>query len=117
IYDSNALRLKGANELLKAEIPSFTDFDEMLKKAKPDAVLIASRDSTHAENIIRTMEAGKRAISEKPLCVDGKQCRDILAAAQKYRPKGADCFVTHNMRYGPSIIELKKVLESGAIGE
>lgn len=117
IFDSNELRLKAANEILGAKLPVYTDFQEMLKKVNPDAVIITTRDSTHNDFIIQTVEAKKRAISEKPLCVDGKQCRNILSAVQKNRKKGGQCYVTHNMRYGPPILEMKKLLKAGAIGQ
>src|SRR5579862_5593193 len=117
VFDHNELRAKAANEILGGKLPVFTDFQQMLKKTDPDAVLITTRDSTHNDYIIQTVEANKRAISEKPLCTDGKQCRNILTAVNKYRRKGGHCFVTHNMRYSPSILEMKKGLESGAIGE
>jgi predicted dehydrogenase len=117
IVDTNPLRLKGFNEVNKTNLPAFTDFQEMLRKVNPDGVIITSRDSIHADHIIQTLEAGKRAISEKPICVDGKQCRDILASAQKNKAKGGVCYVTHNMRYGPGIGEVKRLLKSGAIGQ
>ncbi|MBI3828772.1 MAG: Gfo/Idh/MocA family oxidoreductase [Planctomycetes bacterium] len=117
LFDHNPERIAAANDLLGAKLPGFTDFKEMLRAANPDAVIISTRDSTHAEYIIKTLEAGKRAISEKPLCVDGKQAREILAAAKKAKRKGAVCYVTHNMRYGPAISEFKRQLEAGVIGD
>ncbi|HYF47825.1 MAG TPA: Gfo/Idh/MocA family oxidoreductase [Planctomycetota bacterium] len=118
LFDHNEVRLKNAAQMCgAAELPLYTDYQKMLKEVNPDAVIITTRDSTHADYIVQTLAAGKRAISEKPLCVDGQQCRDILAAAKKYAKKGADCFVTHNMRYGPSITEMKRQIQNGAIGE
>lgn len=117
LFDHNPDRIKAANDLLGTKLPGYTDFDEMLRVARPDAVIIATRDSTHAQYIVQTLEAGKRAISEKPVCVDGKQAREILAAAKKARRKGAVCYVTHNMRYGTAISEMKRQLDSGLIGE
>ena len=116
-FDQNLLRMQAGNELLGSQLPCYTDFDKMLKEANPDAVLIATQDSTHAEYIIRTLSAGKRAISEKPVCTDAKQAREVLAAAQAARKNGAQCWVTHNMRYGADITTCKKVIESGVIGE
>lgn len=117
LQDHNELRLRAANELLGTKLPVYTDFQEMLKQAQPDVVIVASRDCTHADLIIQTLAAGKRALSEKPLCVDAQQCRDILAAQKKYAKKGAACFVTHNVRYAPAIVELKKLLGNGTIGD
>jgi predicted dehydrogenase len=117
LFDHNPVRLKAYQDMLNKPVPIYTDFQDMLKKANPDAVIITTRDSTHSDFIQQTLAAGKRAISEKPLCVNGQQCRDILNAAEKHKSKGAKCYVTHNMRYGPAILELKRQLSSGAIGK
>ena len=114
--DCNPLRMQAANGLLGSRLPCYTDFARMLRELKPDAVIVTSRDRTHAQYIIAALAAGKRVISEKPLCVDAKQARAILAAAQKAKRRGAACWVTHNMRYGPTITEMKRLLDAGTIG-
>ena len=117
LLDHNPLRLRAANELLGCALPGYTDFGRMLRELAPDAVIVATRDSTHARYIIAALAAGKRAISEKPLCVDAAQARAILAAARKARRRGGSCWVTHNMRYGPDLTECKRLLDAGVIGE
>jgi len=117
LFDVNPLRMRAANEILGADLPAFTDFDEMLRKAQPDCVVIASRDCTHAGLVVQALAAGKRALSEKPLCVTARQCREILAAKKKFARKGGECFVTHNCRYGPAVTELRRLLKEGVIGE
>ncbi len=117
LFDHNPLRLKAANELLGTQLPVYTNFQKMLSEVNPDAVIITTRDDTHAQYIIKTLKAGKRAVSEKPLCVTGKQCRDIYKAERENRRRGARCLVTHNMRYGPAMLKLKELMKDGAIGE
>lgn len=129
LVDINPERMEAAKEILDRpdqargqrggrgrKLPCYTDFQKMLREVDPDGVVITTRDSTHAEYIVKTLAAGKRAISEKPLCTDAAQCRAILAAAKKYRRSGARCFVTHNMRYGGPETEMKRLLKAGAIG-
>ncbi len=117
LFDHNPLRLAAARELLEADLPVYADFSKMLRECQPDAVVVASKDCTHAQYIEQTLAAGKRAISEKPLCVNGEQCRRILSAARRYKRSGGECFVTHNMRYGPSISQFKRLLDQGAVGQ
>jgi predicted dehydrogenase len=62
LFDSNTTRLEFARKDLGRDIPTFTDFDRMLREANPDAVVIATKDSTHAEFMVKTLAAGKRAI-------------------------------------------------------
>ena len=113
LFDSNPRRLEYACKALERDIPTFTDFDEMLAKANPDAVVIATKDSTHAEFMVKSLEANKRSISEKPLCVSAGQCRDIWAAAQASSAEGV---VTHNMRYSPLASQMKQRVVDGQIG-
>jgi len=113
LFDSNSKRLEYAREALERDIPAFTDFDEMLAKANPDAVVIATKDSTHAEFMVKSLKADKRSISEKPLCVSAQQCRDIWAAAEVSSAEG---IVTHNMRYGPLASQMKQRVVDGQIG-
>jgi len=113
LFDSNTRRLEFACEDLGMAIPTFTDFDEMLATADPDAVIVCTKDSTHAEFMVKSLAAGKRSISEKPLCVNGEQCRAIWAAAQESSAEGV---VTHNMRYGPLSSEMKRRVKDGQIG-
>ena len=115
-FDHNKLRVQAANELLGCHLPGYTNFDRMLIELDPDGVIIASRDDTHARYIIAALEAGKRVISEKPLCVNARQARDILAAAKRAKARGGSCWVTHNMRYMPEISECKRQLDAGVIG-
>ena len=115
-FDHNLPRMEATNQILGCRLPCYTDYQKMLRELNPDAVVVTTRDSTHAQYIIGALEAGKRVLSEKPLCVDAAQARAILAAAKKARRKGGNCWVTHNMRYGPSITEVKRLLDGGTIG-
>jgi len=114
LCDANPLRAAAAARELDAEVPTFTDFDEMMAKVDPDAVIVATRDCTHAEYVVAALRAGKRAVSEKPLCTTAEQCRQILAAEAE-APE--TCRVTHNCRYGSAEATIHKLLESGRLGE
>ena len=113
LLDSNPRRLEYARQSLGLELLTFTDFDEMLTRAEPDAVIVATKDSTHAEFMVKSLQAGRRAICEKPLCVSAEQCRDIWSAAQESPAQG---IVTHNMRYGPLASEMKRRVMEGQVG-
>ena len=114
LCDSNPIRLKNAAAELPREIAGFADFDEMMSKLDPDAAIVATRDCTHAEYVVAALRAGKRAISEKPLCTTAAQCREILAAAAE---GDGVCLVTHNARYGAATAAIRAILQSGRIGE
>jgi predicted dehydrogenase len=113
LCDVNLLRAEATAAELPCDVPTFTDFDEMLRETKPDAVVVATRDAAHAGYVVRALDAGLRVISEKPLCTTAEQCRDILAAAKQ---SPGLCRVTHNARYGAADSLIRKLLRSGRIG-
>ena len=114
LCDTNPLRLAAAAAELPAAVPTFTDFGRMMREIDPDGVIVAGRDCTHAEYVIAAVRAGKRAISEKPLCTTAEQCRRILAAVAE---SDGSCLVTHNCRYGAAEEAIREVIRSGRIGE
>ena len=67
----------------KLGVAAFADFDEMLRQAKPDCVIVASTDYSHAEYVIRALDAGCEVFCEKPMCINAAQCRAILEAERR----------------------------------
>jgi len=114
ICDTNPVRLNACNAYLEASVPAFTDFDDMLEKAQPDAVIVTSPDYTHHDFIIRTLEAGCDAISEKPMTIDAQKCRAILEAEKR---TGKRVIVAFNYRYSPQHQQIKRMISGGEIGD
>ncbi len=120
VCDVNVGRLKLAQENArragKAEPPAFeaTDFDKMIAQTKPDTVIVTTVDGFHHQYIIRAMELGCDAITEKPMTTNAEKCRQILEAKKK---TGKNLTVTFNYRYSPPRTQVKDLLMSGTIGE
>ena len=113
VCDSNPIRMANAVADLPRPVAQFTDFDEMLRAADPDAVVVTTRDAAHAGYVVRALRAGKRAISEKPLCTTAAQCREILSAVDE---TGGTCLTTHNARYGAATRLIRDIIRSGRLG-
>src|SRR5579871_6297037 len=45
-------------------------FEAMLQTVRPDTVIVTSPDYTHADYIVRALEAGCDVLTEKPLTID-----------------------------------------------
>src|SRR4051812_36728730 len=80
--DVSQTRMDWHNARLKKKfdhpaVPTFAAerFEAMVKETKPDVVIVTSMDSTHHDYIIRAMELGCDAISEKPMTVDAPKAR------------------------------------------
>ncbi len=112
VYDTNSVR---ANGLARAcDVPAFDDFDTMLRETRPDCAIVATVDRYHHDYIIRALEAGCDAITEKPMTIDAEKCRAILAAEQR---TGRQVRVIFNLRLMPYATRVKELLRAGTIGK
>jgi predicted dehydrogenase len=113
LCDINPLRVEVAKRQMGATCPTFTNFDEMLTKAKPDLLMVTTVDAFHSEYLVRAMERGVDVMTEKPMVIDEAQCRAVLEAEKK---TGRKVVVTHNYRYAPKHQKIKELLMGGEIG-
>jgi predicted dehydrogenase len=114
LCDINAKRVVVAKEMAGSAAPTFVDFDTMIERTKPDAVLVTTIDSTHYMYIIRAMQLGVDVITEKPLCTDEQQCQAVLEAEKRY---GRKLTVAFNARHYPQAKKVKQLLLEKAIGD
>lgn len=114
LCDINPGRVAYAKNQMKVACPVYTDFDKMLREAKPDTLIVTTTDSTHHEFIIKGLEAGLRVISEKPMTTDAEKCEAIFEAEKR---TGNKVIVTFNMRYTPYVEEIWELLRNGEIGD
>jgi predicted dehydrogenase len=91
---------------------SWTDVFKLPKFA--DAVIISTPDNLHYEPCMKALEVGYDVLIEKPVSPTEEECQKILA---KSKETGRLVAVCHVLRYAPYFIELKSLIDSGAIGE
>ena len=114
LCDINPKRLQASKELMGVDCPTFTNFDEMLDKAKPDLVMVTTKDSFHSQYIVKALDRGFDVMTEKPMVIDEKQCQAVLAAEKRNNKK---IIVTFNYRFAPKHRTVKEILMSGEIGK
>ena len=102
------------NARMPAPVPTFKDFDRMLREVETDSVIVTTMDSTHHQYIVAALKAGKDVISEKPMTIDDKQTRAVLHVE---RETGRNVTVTFNCRFGPPYVAIRRILAEGAIGK
>lgn len=99
-------------------IPSgnvFTDWRELAERAKfADAALVATQDAMHAEPAVAFANLGYHILLEKPMAPNEADCRRIVEAAIANHVILCVC---HVMRYTRYTQALKKVVDSGRIGD
>jgi len=113
IYDKVRARAELCSEDTGG-VPVFDSFEEMLDCCHPDFVIVTTKDADHHDYIIRALEGGYDVVSEKPMTDSRKKARAIMEAEKRC---GHKVRVTFNMRYMKPIMDLKRVMMSGVIGE
>ena len=78
IYDFDSKRASDLATELGAR--SVGSFQEVIDASDVDAILIASPDKFHKEQVIAAMQSGKPILCEKPLTVTEEDAEEILAA-------------------------------------
>jgi predicted dehydrogenase len=120
LCDNNAGRIalarRQVSEMAGIDVAGYAadDFDRMIREARPDTVVVTTRDCQHDDYICRAMEAGCDVITEKPMTTDEVKCRRILDTQRK---TGRVCTVAFNYRYSPVRTQMKDLLMSGIVGE
>lgn len=98
-----------------AGIPGYMpeQFDQMIEETKPDVIIVAGSDHTHADYIVRGLELDLEVISEKPMVTNSAECKRVLDAQSKSKGK---LIVAFNYRYMPIHTRIKELILEGKVG-
>ena len=91
-----------------------SDLDDAIGDPQVQAVLLATPHSLHVEQIRKVAAAGKPVWCEKPLALTRAEAEHAI---QSVRAAGVPLGTGNNKRCFASMRELKRVVESGAIGK
>jgi predicted dehydrogenase len=78
-----------------------------------DAVYVASPPSSHFDLALRVASAGKPCLVEKPMAMSYAECVRMTDA---FRAAGAPLFVAYYRRALPRFLEVRRLINAGAIG-
>lgn len=113
LCDINRKRVAVSKQEIGVNCPTFTDFDEMLDKAKPDLLMVTTVDGFHSHYIVKALDRGLDVMTEKPMTIDETQCQAVIDAEKRNNKK---ITVTFNYRYAPRHQKMKEILMAGEIG-
>lgn len=96
-------------------VPRFyDDLRAMLDEERPDIVHIATPAQTHAALAHQVITAGSHVYVEKPLALDEREVREVLATAQA---NGRIVCAGHDQLFDPAWLALRRRVDKGEIGE
>lgn len=116
VCDINPAKLERIKGMIQNpdKVSYFDNIDDMLKSKTIDAVIIAVPHFLHPDYIIKSLNAGVHAISEKPAGVYTKQVKEMNEVAA-----GSDKLfaVMFNQRTNPLFRKMRQMIADGEIGE
>ncbi len=95
-------------------VDKYTDFNEMLKDERLDAVVITTPDYAHLEVVSAAMDRDIHIILEKPIEASAERATAIYERAKGYKKTLMLGFV---LRYTPVVKKLKSIIDSGEVGD
>lgn len=93
---------------------AYADRGEFLRDPQVDAVYVASPPYRHCAEVLACAEAGKHVLCEKPLALNGEECRRMVDACRR---NGVRLAVAYPRRYYPKVQKARALLEAGVIGQ
>ena len=91
----------------------FKSYSELLDDSEIDVVYVPLPNSMHAEWAVKAMKAGKHVLCEKPLALSTVQVDDMTRVAHE---NGVVLSEALMYRHSNEVLEVKKLIEDGAIG-
>jgi predicted dehydrogenase len=89
-------------------------YEKLIASPNVDVVHITSPNRFHCEMALAALKAGKHCICEKPLAMNTKETARIVKTAAAAKTVFA---VNYNIRFYPAILQLKKMVERGELGD
>jgi UDP-2-acetamido-3-amino-2,3-dideoxy-glucuronate N-acetyltransferase len=96
------------------QVPLFTDLADALRYPGLEAAVVATPVMTHMEVARQCLLAGKHVLVEKPLALDPEEAEFLAKLAEG---GGLILAVGHLLLYHPALIQLKALMDAGALGE
>lgn len=93
---------------------AYTDAEELVKNPEVDAVYIASPVVFHCKQAMLAADYGKHILIEKPISMDIEEGEKLLEYCENKGVKVAAGFM---MRFGAHVMNMKKAVEEGKIGQ
>ncbi|MDX2047503.1 MAG: Gfo/Idh/MocA family oxidoreductase [Chitinophagaceae bacterium] len=93
---------------------NYENFDAIKDNPDIDAVYITTPNGLHKDEAVRVAKAGKHVICEKPMAINAKEGREMVAACKKANVK---LLVGYRMHFEPKTLEIIRMRKDGEFGK
>ncbi|MGI6208192.1 MAG: Gfo/Idh/MocA family protein [Anaerolineae bacterium] len=97
-----------------ADVPTFSDYREMLDKLELDAVEIHSPHCFHPQQILDSLDAGKHVLCEKPLTSTVAEAHKVIA---KRDETGKVLMISYQRHFVPAYRYMRDMAVGGKLGD
>ncbi|GFZ84859.1 oxidoreductase [Paenibacillus marchantiophytorum] len=92
----------------------YADADALIHDPDVNAIYVATPPAFHHEYALLAARAGKPVYVEKPMARNHQECLEMIAACEEAQ---VPLFVAYYRRGLPRFVEIKRLLDSGVIGD
>jgi predicted dehydrogenase len=93
---------------------AFDSVEALCLSRQVDAVFVATPNACHLQDVLIAVECGKPVLCEKPMAINGDECRQMVEAARKAR---VQLGVAQVFRFEESTARLRSRVAAGQIGK
>lgn len=102
-------KIKGVSKVVRFS----TSISSVIDDKSINLVIVATPAETHYNITKRLIESGKNVLVEKPLTLNSAEAKELIRLANE---KELQLMAGHVLLYHPAIRELKRLIDSGRIG-
>jgi predicted dehydrogenase len=113
VADPNPQRVEAARGLAP-DLRGHATGEQLLADDDVDLVVVSTPPNSHADWVLRALQAGKSVVVEKPFCFTVEEADRQIEAAQEH---GLALAVYQNRRWDPDYLALKEVVRRGRLGD
>jgi predicted dehydrogenase len=95
------------------ESSRYLSYDDLLERARPDAVFIATPMDLHVPQSIQALDEGVHVLSEVTAAVDVEQCHDLVHAVRRSQ---AQYMMAENLCYARHAMVVRNMARAGLFG-
>ncbi|WP_132054114.1 Gfo/Idh/MocA family protein [Pseudocnuella soli] len=93
---------------------NYENFDAIKDNKDIDAVYIITPNALHHPQTLRVAKAGKHVICEKPMAINAKEGREMVAAC---KAAGVKLLIGYRLHFEPKTLEIVRMRQSGEMGK
>jgi predicted dehydrogenase len=93
---------------------AYENYDQCLKSGKVDAVYIGLPNHMHCDYTLRAAKAGIHVLCEKPMAVNERECKRMIAACQHANVK---LMIAYRLHFEEGTLDAIETVKSGKVGD